>query len=54
MEKAIPSNHRICFRHFELDPYTRELYSNGVRLKVQGQPIGVLQILLEHPGTTGN
>lgn len=50
METALSSRHRIRFNDFELTLDTRELYRNGVRLKVQGQPVGVLGMLLEHPG----
>jgi len=50
MEAALSSRHRVRFNDFELDLDTRELYRNGIRLKVQGQPIGVLEILLQHPG----
>jgi len=38
------------FGPFELDARTGELRSNGTRIKLQGQPISVLQILLETPG----
>jgi eukaryotic-like serine/threonine-protein kinase len=38
------------FGPFELDARTGELRANGARIKLQGQPISVLQILLETPG----
>jgi Tol biopolymer transport system component/DNA-binding winged helix-turn-helix (wHTH) protein len=38
------------FGPFELDSRTGELRTNGTRIKLQGQPISVLQILLETPG----
>jgi len=50
MENAVGTNHRVCFKAFELDLDTRELYRNGIRLRVQGQPIDVLEMLLERPG----
>ena len=50
MENAVGTNHRVRFRAFELDTHTRELYRNGIRLRVQGQPIDVLEMLLERPG----
>jgi DNA-binding winged helix-turn-helix (wHTH) protein len=50
VENAIGTNHRVRFKGFELDLYTRELFRNGIRLRVQGQPIDVLQMLLERPG----
>jgi len=49
MESAIGAN-RLRFKAFELDTHTRELYRNGIRLRVQGQPIDVLEMLLERPG----
>lgn len=44
------SNHRIRFKTFELNLKSRELRRNGVRLKLQGQPMEVLAMLLEHAG----
>jgi Tol biopolymer transport system component/DNA-binding winged helix-turn-helix (wHTH) protein len=44
------SNHRVRFKTFELDLNIRELRRNGRRLKLQGQPLEVLAILLERPG----
>jgi DNA-binding winged helix-turn-helix (wHTH) protein len=38
------------FGVFELNPHARELRKNGVKLKLQDQPLQVLLILLEHPG----
>ena len=38
------------FGVFEFDPLARELTKNGVRLKVQEQPIQVLFALLDQPG----
>ena len=38
------------FGPFELDSRSGELRTNGTRIKLQGQPISVLQILLETPG----
>jgi DNA-binding winged helix-turn-helix (wHTH) protein len=45
------SNHeRIRFGSFEVDLCTRELWKNGVKLKLGGQPFDILTILLENPG----
>ena len=44
------SNHRVRFQPFELDLKSRELRRNGLRLKLQGQPLEVLTMLLERPG----
>jgi DNA-binding winged helix-turn-helix (wHTH) protein/tRNA A-37 threonylcarbamoyl transferase component Bud32 len=40
----------ICFGAYEFDSYTRELRRNGHKLKLAGQPVEVLAILLERPG----
>jgi Tol biopolymer transport system component/DNA-binding winged helix-turn-helix (wHTH) protein len=45
-----PTAQKIRFEAFELDRQTGELYQNGTKLKLQGQPIAVLTLLLEHPG----
>ena len=41
---------RKRFGPFELDLRSGELRTNGARVKLQGQPISVLEILLETPG----
>jgi Tol biopolymer transport system component/DNA-binding winged helix-turn-helix (wHTH) protein len=41
---------KIRFGAFELDRQTAELYKHGTKLKLQGQPIAVLALLLERPG----
>jgi DNA-binding winged helix-turn-helix (wHTH) protein len=46
----VPTAQKIRFGAFELDRLTGELYQNGAKLKLQGQPIAVLSLLLEHPG----
>ena len=38
------------FGVFELDGSTGELRKNGVKLRLQGQPLQVLSVLLEHAG----
>ena len=40
----------IRFGVFELDQRTGELRKHGLRIKLKGQPIDVLAMLLEHPG----
>jgi serine/threonine protein kinase/DNA-binding winged helix-turn-helix (wHTH) protein len=40
----------IRFGAFELDLRTRELHKHGVKVKLAGQPIEVLAMLLERPG----
>jgi DNA-binding winged helix-turn-helix (wHTH) protein/Tol biopolymer transport system component len=46
----VPTEQKIRFGAFELDRQTGELYLNGTKLKLQGQPIAVLALLLERPG----
>jgi DNA-binding winged helix-turn-helix (wHTH) protein/TolB-like protein len=46
---AVPS-HRVRFGLFELDPATGELFREGVKVRVQGQPLQVLIALIERPG----
>ncbi|MDR3773899.1 MAG: winged helix-turn-helix domain-containing protein [Terracidiphilus sp.] len=50
METAVRPDPLVHFKNFELNICTRELYRNGLKLKVQGHPIDVLVILLERPG----
>src|SRR5271154_4146298 len=42
--------HRVRFDAFELDVRAGELRKHGVRLRLRGQPLQVLEILLERPG----
>jgi cholera toxin transcriptional activator len=44
--------HRPAFQFgsFELNPHTRELRKNSVKLKLQEQPLHILLLLLERPG----
>jgi DNA-binding winged helix-turn-helix (wHTH) protein/Tol biopolymer transport system component len=46
----VPTAQRIRFGAFELDRQSGELYKHGTKLKLQGQPIAVLALLLERPG----
>ena len=46
----VPTAQKIRFGAFELDRQTAELYKKGTKLKLQGQPIAVLALLLERPG----
>ncbi len=40
----------VCFGSFEFDPKTGELRKHGLRIKLLGQPVEMLTMLLEHPG----
>jgi len=41
----------LCFGVFELDCHSSELRKNGIKLKLQRQPLQLLQILLQNAGT---
>jgi TolB-like protein/DNA-binding winged helix-turn-helix (wHTH) protein len=38
------------FGHFEFDPQTGELRKQGMRIRLEGQPIAILRMFLERPG----
>jgi TolB-like protein/Flp pilus assembly protein TadD len=44
------ANGPVRFGVFELDPSAGELRKHGIRIKLQDQPLHVLQLLLERPG----
>ena len=41
---------RVCFGQFEIDEKTGELRKGGTKIRLQEQPLQILQLLLEHPG----
>src|SRR6266852_9619135 len=41
---------RIQFGAYELDPSSGELRKHGIKIRLQEQPLQILQQLLEHPG----
>src|SRR5438045_2263098 len=41
---------RVSFGPFELDLGAAELRKHGVRIKLQAQPVQILEMLLERPG----
>ena len=45
-----PRSHPLRFGVFEYDPAVGELRKQGRKIKLQGQPIDILALLLEHPG----
>jgi len=50
--EGFPSSHAIVrFGGFELDQHAGELRKDGTRIRLQEQPLQILRILLEHPGT---
>jgi len=50
MKAAVDSARRIRFESFELDLRTCELRKDGAPVKLQGQPMQILVMLLERPG----
>ena len=50
MEDLRSSRGLVRFGAFELDQDAGELRSEGVKVRLQEQPLQILQILLEHPG----
>ncbi len=50
MAEPVPVRAPIRFGVFELDARAGELRKAGTKLKLEGQPLAVLAILLEHPG----
>ncbi len=50
MPDAVQPARLIRFATFEVDLDSGELRRNGLKLKLSGQPVQVLAILLERPG----
>jgi len=50
MATSSPIPRRLCFDAFELDTRAGELRKHGVRLRLQGQPLQVLETLLNRAG----
>jgi TolB-like protein/DNA-binding winged helix-turn-helix (wHTH) protein len=50
MQQAVRPKRLIRFAPFEFDLQTGELRKNGLKIKLSGQPIEVLALLLAHPG----
>ena len=46
----VGQNRKVRFGPFELDIQLGELRKSGIRLKLQGQPIQILEMLLAKPG----
>jgi TolB-like protein/Tfp pilus assembly protein PilF len=44
------SGRRVRFGQFEIDEKTGELRKGGTKIRLQEQPLQILQLLLEHPG----
>src|SRR5438552_2104482 len=50
MDRLRSSQQIVRFGSFELDQAAGELRKDGAKVRLQEQPLEVLQILLEHPG----
>ena len=48
--ESTSSGRRVRFGQFEIDEKTGELRKDGTKIRLQEQPLQILQILLEHPG----
>jgi TolB-like protein/DNA-binding winged helix-turn-helix (wHTH) protein/tetratricopeptide (TPR) repeat protein len=40
----------VSFGAYEFNPYSRELRREGMRVRLEGQPLAILEVLLERPG----
>jgi TolB-like protein/DNA-binding winged helix-turn-helix (wHTH) protein/Flp pilus assembly protein TadD len=47
-----PSSPTLRFGVFELNPQSGELRKQGIKIRLQGQPVEILAMLLEHHGET--
>ena len=47
---AVPAKAPVRFGVFEFDPQAGELRRNGAKVRVEGQPVTILGLLLEDPG----
>jgi len=50
MENTSSQTQPVRFGSFELDLRAGELRKQGVKIKLQEQPLQILAMLLEHPG----
>jgi TolB-like protein/Flp pilus assembly protein TadD len=48
--EIIRSGRHVRFGQFEMDEHAGELRKDGIKVRLQEQPLQILQILLEHPG----
>ena len=46
----MPVHEKVRFGPFQLDTECGQLRKNGIRLKLQGHPVQILELLLERPG----
>lgn len=50
MEAGTQAHHHVRFKTFELNLKTGELSQRGVKIRLYGQPVDVLRLLIEHAG----
>jgi len=50
MQSTATSRRIICFGAFEIDSSSGELRKSGLRMRLQGQPLEILLLLLDSPG----
>ena len=50
MTSASLSSRVVRFGAFEFDPVALELRKQGMKIRLQGQPVDILALLLERPG----
>ena len=49
-QPASPPGNLVRFGAFELDTHTLELRKDGIRVRLDGQPLQLLKLLVERPG----
>jgi DNA-binding response OmpR family regulator len=52
VQNSTSSPSTLRFGVFELDPRAGELRKKGMKIRLQGQPVEILVMLLERPGET--
>jgi DNA-binding winged helix-turn-helix (wHTH) protein len=50
MQDIQPSSQTVSFGAFEIDFTSRELRKHGIKIRLQEQPLQILELLLEHAG----
>ena len=43
-------NNVVSFGAYEFNPYSGELRKEGMRVRLEGQPLAILEMLLDRPG----
>src|ERR1700751_3189277 len=45
-----PKANVVSFGAYEFNPYSKELRKEGMRVRLEGQPLAILKMLLDRPG----